>query len=208
MTDYITSAQFKVYAGIPASTTTHDTISQVSVTGASRAIDRWCSRSFVANSTTTSSRVYRATQYWTLDVDDIATSSNLTIATDSANDGTFETTWASTDYELLPLNGLLGGLTWPYTEIRAVANNTFPVSYYATDRAHVQVTAAFGWPSVPDDIVQATYILALDLFKMKDAPFGVAGNTDYGVMRVRENNELRMLLDPFRRMSPTSAIVG
>jgi len=33
-----------------------------------------------------------------------------------------------------------------------------------------------GWSSVPPPVTQANFILAADLFKMKDAPFGVAGS--------------------------------
>lgn len=192
-TSYVSVADFKDYAGIPPTKTDYDTLIGTVNSSVYTALNRYCGRVF-ANTTATSARVFRATDYSCLEVDDFATTTGLVIATDSGSDGTFETTWASTDYELEPLNGLLDGQSWPYTRIRAI-NRTFPV----TARAGVQVTASWGWPSTPPEVTQAAYILALDLFKLKDSPFGVAGASEYGVMRIRENAQLRMLLAPFCR---------
>jgi hypothetical protein len=89
-------------------------------------------------------------------------------------------------------------MVWPYTEIRAIGDQTFPY-LLANGPAPVQVSATWGWPAVPDEVVQAAYILSLDLFKMKDNPFGVAGVAEFGVMRIRQNPQLEMLLAEFRR---------
>ncbi len=198
MTTYVDTAAFKTYAGIPPSTTQWDALLAVVTASTYAAINRYCGRVFAGATTATSSRVFQATDFYCLEVDDIATSAGLVIATDQGNDTTYETTWASTDYELNPLNGLLDGQSWPYTRIRAVGSQTFPITY-VNQRAHVQVTASWGWPSVPSEVTQAAYILCLDLFKLKDSPFGVAGTTEYGVMRIRENSQLAMLLKAFCR---------
>lgn len=199
LADYITLPQFKAYTfasgTVAQANPQQDAIMSVAITGASRAIERYCSRVF---NTSTGSRVFEATCTSWIEVDDISVAAGVTVSHDTANDGTYETVWASTDYELRPLNGRLNGMPWPYTEIHAVGNQSFPVTY-AGQRAHVQVSAPWGWPAVPDEVAQANYILALDLFKMKDNPFGVAGVAEFGVMRIRENPQLKMLLGEFRK---------
>jgi hypothetical protein len=40
----------------------------------------------------------------------------------------FGVTWSNTtDYQLNPLNGLAGGITTPYTQIRAIGEYLFPI---------------------------------------------------------------------------------
>jgi hypothetical protein len=51
-------------------------------------------------------------------------------------------------------------------------------------RPGVQVTAKWGWPSVPSDINMACLILAADLYKRKDAPGGILGLGDLGAVRM------------------------
>ena len=45
----------------------------------------------------------------------------------------------------------------------------------------IQVTGVFGWPAVPLAVKQAALIAAADLFRLKDAPFGVAGFGEFAV---------------------------
>jgi hypothetical protein len=63
----------------------------------------------------------------------------------------------------------------------------------------LQVTARWGWSAVPPAVTEATLILAEELAKLKDAPFGVSGWTEFGVMRVRDNPFAARLLNPYRR---------
>ena len=195
-TDYLTLANFCSYANM--TTASHPTEAAAAITAASRAIDGWCSRSFSVASST-SSRVYKADHQHRLEIDDLSATTGLTVITDEGDTGTYGTSWTiTTDFVLEPFNGRVGGITgWPYTQIRAVGARWFPSGY---QRPRVQVTSAYwGWAAVPDAVTQACYELALDLFKMKDAPFGVAGFNEYGVMRVRENKGVQMLLAPYRR---------
>lgn len=86
---------------------------------------------------------------------------------------------------------------------RAVTTNTGPVitrlySSYAWADDTVSVTARFGWPYVPDEIAQATLILASKLFKRKDSPEGVLGSADWGAIRVgRRDPDVQMLIEPY-----------
>jgi hypothetical protein len=42
-------------------------------------------------------------------------------------------------------------------------------------------------------------MLAEETFKMKDAPFGVAGFSDFGAVRVRDNPKVMSLLNRYIR---------
>jgi hypothetical protein len=108
-----------------------------------------------------------------------------------------------TDYQLEPLNGNLDGLTWSYDKIRAVGDYLFPnVNANYGSQALVQVTAIFGWPSVPEPVTQATIIQASRLFKRYDSPLGVAGFGDMGAIRVSRalDPDVGQLVEPYRRM--------
>lgn len=48
----------------------------------------------------------------------------------------------------------------------------------------VEVTATFGWPSVPDDIVQAHLLQSMRYYRRKDSPEGIAGSAEWGLVRV------------------------
>jgi hypothetical protein len=58
----------------------------------------------------------------------------------------------------------------------------------------IQVTGTFGWPAVPLNVKEATLIQAADTFRSKDAPFGVAGFGEFGVVRVGPNLRVQSLL--------------
>jgi hypothetical protein len=75
---------------------------------------------------------------------------------------------------------------------------------YCVRRA-VQITALWGWSAVPDPVKQATLIIAAEQWKLKDAPFGVAGFGEFGPIRVRDNPMAASLLARYRH--PVTAAV-
>src|SRR5438067_2223334 len=189
---YATLAELKAYIGI--SDTVDDAQLTDALNTASRAVESHCDRQFNA-ATTATARIYRPDDYLWTSVDDFSTTTGLVIATDEDFDGVFETPWAASDYELDPLNGIVAGETgWPFSKIRAVSGRFFPRpgyfypiapnGYPTYRRSTLQVTAQWGWATVPAAVKQATLIIAAETFKMKDAPFGVAGFGDMGVIRV------------------------
>lgn len=128
-------------------------------------------------------------------VDDFHTTTGLIVETDDAGDGTFSTVWMSTDYELHPLNGVRDGRpSWPFYELVPVGDRAFPA---AARRASLRVTAQWGWEQVPAPVRQATLILAAETHKLRNAPFGVAGFGDMGVVRVRDNPMAHRKLKPY-----------
>ena len=76
----------------------------------------------------------------------------------------------------------------PFTQLTMVSNTeSWPIFPGLTSnglRPGVQVTARWGWPSVPDDLNMACLILTADLYKRKDAPGGILGLGDLGVVRM------------------------
>ncbi len=175
-----------------------ETLLEGAITAASRAIDRFCRRRFYVDGSV-STRQYEARHPYRLEVDDFSTTTGLVIATDDNDDGTAENTWAASDYELRPLNGVVDGTSgWPYTTIRAV-NEVFPLD---TRRAGVHVTAKWGWASCPSDVAEACLIKAHRLYIRKDTPTGVQGNDQFGFVRISrfEDPDVEMLLAPYRRM--------
>jgi hypothetical protein len=125
------------------------------------------------------------------------------LKTSGATDGNFDVTWSPSDYQLEPLNGRLDGLQWSYDKIRAVGDYLFPtVNGNYGEQALVQVTAVFGWPSVPEPVTQATIIQASRIFKRYDSPLGVAGFGDLGAIRVSRflDPDMAQLVEPYRRM--------
>ena len=172
-----------------------DTLIEMAIESASRAIDGFAMRSFYSSGTAT--RYYAADDSNVVQTDDISGTA-ITLQTSSAGDGVFDTTWKVTDYQLEPNNGYTDGLSVPYTRIRAVEDYLYPVE---ADQALVKVTAVFGWPAVPIAITQACVIQSSRLFKRLDSPLGVAGFGDMGAVRVSRylDPDVEQLIAPYRK---------
>ena len=198
---YATRNQVKAALRIGTADTLDDDLIDNCVGAASRLIDGYCNRRFW-QSGTAEARVFQAEDSFYCSIDDVAGTA-LTLKTSSQADGTFDVTWKVSDYQLEPLNGNLDGLTWSYDKIRAVGDYLFPtVNANYGEQALVQVTAVFGWPSVPEPITQATIIQASRIFKRYDSPLGVAGFGDLGAIRVSRflDPDMAQLVEPYRRM--------
>ena len=193
---YITLVELKAYLGITGSA--NDTQLTDAAAVATRAVEQHCERQF-NKTTSASARVFYPETCRRAKVDDFHTTTGLVIATDNGDDGTFETTWTTTDYQLEPLNGMVDGESgWPYYTIRtrSTGANLLPVT---GSGAPLQVTAQWGWTAVPVGVKQATYYLAVDLFKLRETQFGVMGTNEWGLVRVRDNPKAMALLAPYVR---------
>jgi len=193
---YCTLAEVK--AALRITDTVDDSLLELSIEAASREIDGYCQRYFYSASAT---RVYNATNAFITETDDIVSVTTLKTSDDGA---TYDTTWAATDFQLEPLNGVSSGLTQPYTRVRAVGDYLFPqwsVTGTYSNFAGVQIVGVFGWSTVPTAIKQAAILLAMRQFKRYDSPLGVAGFGDIGVMRVgRVDPDVEALLMPFKKV--------
>jgi hypothetical protein len=164
------------------------------LTAASRQIDAHCARRFWADSTATA-RVYYSKDSRVALIDDAWSIS--TVKCSSADDGTYDVTYSvGTDYQAEPLNGVADGIdglpTW-----RLRFNK--PILPTGTETPTIQITAKWGWAAVPDAIRQACLIMAGEIFKLREAPFGVAGFNEMGAVRIgRMSPQATALLRPYR----------
>jgi hypothetical protein len=188
---YATLTQVK--AALRISDNVDDTLLEMAIESASRMIDGHAGRYFYSSGTAT--RIYAADDALICQIDDLAGTA-ITLVTDPDADGTWADTWALVDYQLEPVNGVVDGLTTPYTRIRATENYNFPT---ASGEALVKVTGVFGWPAVPIAITQACVIQSSRIFKRLDSPLGVAGFGDMGAVRVSRylDPDVQQLVAPY-----------
>ena len=188
-TDYVTLAELKKLRRIAASDTADDESLQQAVDAANRAIDSRCGRTFGLDTDPTV-RVFRPRGRVVSDpdgerllVDDIGDPGGLAV---EVGDGT---AWSAVgDYETLPDNALARG--------EPVTGLLRPCGTWACQR--VRVTTRWGWPAVPDEIRQAALLLASRLWLRRDSPEGVAGSSEWGVVRVsRMDPDVEALISPY-----------
>jgi hypothetical protein len=186
----------EVKAALRITDTVDDSLLEMAVESASRLIDGYAARIFYSAGTAT--RYFVAQDDFNVEVDDLA-NGTVTITTAQDADGVFDTTWGAGDYQLEPLNGVLDGMAWPYTNIRAVGTYLWPIT---GGEALIKVQGTFGWPATPIAIKQACIIQASRIFKRLDSPLGVAGFGDLGAIRVSSqlDPDVAQLVMPYRRM--------
>lgn len=181
--DYISVANLKTVLGITDSV--DDASLGYAVTAASRAIDKYCGRQFGLSGSAVA-RYYDsgpvfAGEYPIVPIDDVQTTTGLVVkGADALPGSTFDTTLVNgTDFRLVPLNAAVELAPWTALEIV-----TTPWTRY-------EVTANYGWTTVPTEVTHAALIQATRFWKRKDAPFGVAGSPELG-------SEVRLLasVDP------------
>src|SRR5205809_6983324 len=197
---YSTKALLKARVNIQAGDTGDDAALDSALASASRDIEGWCGRNF-NDAGVTSARIYYPRDLATFEVDDFSTTAGLIVAFDFSNAGTYTSIVSSANYQLEPLNGVVDGTPgWPYYRIHVIQTWT-PIWWTSIGypRASIQVTAQWGWAAVPSPVSEACLMLAEETFKMKDAPYGVAGFSQYGAVRVRDNPKIERLLSRYVR---------
>jgi hypothetical protein len=195
--DYCTLAQVK--AELKISDAADDSLLNIAISAASQQIDGYCGRRFWQDPAVVV-RDYHPESPVVCEVDDISTATGLIVAIDLLGYGVYDTTLTlNTDFILEPKNAAAAVPAWPYEELHIVpfGQNYFP----HTMRPGVRVTAKYGWPAVPDGVTKACLIQAIDLYKAKDAVFGIAGSNDYGQLRVSSgmNRLATALLGSYRK---------
>lgn len=166
--------------------TGRDGIIEAMIEAASRWIDRHTQRKFYASSET---RYFTARCGYEVRVPDLL--SVTTLKTDEDGDRTYETTWATTDYDLMPYNYT----PYQWIEITPNGNNVFPLL-----RKGIEIAGSWGYASTtPDDINEACLLLSARLYKRKDTTFGILGNTRLGqvTMQVPKDEDIIGLLQAY-----------
>jgi hypothetical protein len=182
-----------------------DTLLELSIESASREIDSYTERVFYQTGSegTPVARVYVPQDLYVVETDDII--SVTTLKTDSNGDGTFDTTFDASDFQLEPLNGLAGGIETPFTRIRAVGTYLWPTyepRNVDANQASVQVTGVFGFATVPTAVRQACILSALRQYKRYESPTGVLGFSDLGAVRVgtKLDPDVERMIQPYRKL--------
>lgn len=124
-----------------------------------------------------------------------------------------------------PLARLRNGQEWPAESIRVVreapvtshwvsglthrfaprAHGEYPYTQFPGRGGDVMgwlgVTAKWGWPAVPQPIIEATILLTNRLTARTDTPLGMSGGDEYGWSYVRKNDpDIADLLAPYRKL--------
>lgn len=200
MANLVTDSQAKSWLDIP------DAVDDARVAfltaAASELVRGYCGRSFnVDSAQVASARYFTPDLYCTVKIDDCY--EVTAVATDNGDDGSYGTTWATTDYLLLPPGGQgpYGSTGWPYTGIRAVEAREFPTW---TTRPSVKVTGKWGWSSLPSDVTMATLMLVGEMFRAKSGTFEQF-NADGSFTPIRQNRQVRDLLQKYKTIQSADA---
>jgi len=135
----------------------------------------------------------------TLRVDDLAFAPTI-IALDTEGDGTYASTLAATDYELLPVNAAVGPEPRPWTQIRILPWSDDYSTFTKDER--VRLTARWGWPAVPGAIKQATiHLTAILRLETPRATNRVVELGDAIEASPEAQHIIRQLTDNYRRIT-------
>lgn len=149
----------------------------------------------------TETRTFMPHSIWELNIDPVVTVTALNV--DQVGQGTFAEAWTqNVDYQLKVGRDLYNvnalGVQRPYKKVQVLQSGKwFPYTYPYSHLDRVQIIGTWGWPAVPPAVAQATLVLAAQWFKEKDAPFGVVGVNDFGVVKVQSNPWVVELLRPY-----------
>jgi hypothetical protein len=168
---------------------------------ASRSIDKATGRRFWLDSVATT-RIFNPRGRVTLDgdllIDDIGSMADLVVEIG------FGSTWTVVDdYETQPENALarqqaITGLLRPDRPMSGWGYGS-RYGWRYNRRLRVRITAHWGWPLIPDDIAEATLLLASRLYLRKDSPEGVAASGEWGAIRFsRWDPDVQELVGPYR----------
>ena len=134
-------------------------------------------------------RLYTALDPKSLTVNDLV--SLTTLKTDEDGDGTYEITWATTDYVLEPLNASLDSQPYTKINVRPAGTHRFPTRYPGA----VEVSGIFGWPSIPFQVIEAAGLIAEQLIQRKRSmPMGFALNGETAAYIIRNDPQINFLL--------------
>jgi hypothetical protein len=183
----------KAYLGLTG--TTYDAELADDIATAARWIDNNCDQIFYTTEEQTRGYIPQNPGYCV--IDPVVTFTSLTAQ---------ESEWTrDTDFMLEPLNAAAQGR--PYTGIRTIARPfIFTLAQIPTGWAgfdgRVYVTATFGWPAVPNEIVQANKILAARYFHRRNAPLGVISfNTEVAFRMAGADADAASLILPYGLVS-------
>lgn len=200
---------------------------QLAIQAVTNWINTYCGRTFYQ---ITEARTYVPDNIWELPVDDIvstpAVAAQTQVNLDYDGDGIYEVAWGNpappvgtgTNYVLKlgtpsnyqdNYNVNAAGVPRPYTQLQALMSGQgenpagggwLPFVWPYTHLNRVQIITTWGWPVIPPSVAQASLLLCTDVFKSKDAPWGIAGTAETGLMRVSTSPLVIELLHDYIRV--------
>jgi hypothetical protein len=207
---YCSKEELKSRLSISQSDTTDDYEIQLALQTVTDWITTYCARHFYRISEI---RTFRPDNVWNLAIDDLVTCTSMDL--DYDGDGVYEVHWTEgVNFQLMRYqdryNAHNMGVARPNNYVQVLqgpANSNpiggqwFPWLWPFTHQNRVQITGIWGWADVPPNVTSAALILASDLFKAKDAPWGIAGFGDLGMVKVQSNPWVVELLRPYINFS-------
>jgi hypothetical protein len=175
---YLTSADLASFLSIPD--TADDVELDRAIRTAQAEVDRFCgwgADGFDQGAASATARTFEATEcgllrlreggFWSAVAD-------VVVKTDDNDDGVFETTWATGEFELVDHSSIPG---FPTVAIRSTRVRSFPLAGYRSKR--VEVTAKWGWSAVPAEVEQATLLRAAQIHQRRRSSAGIQPETGF-----------------------------
>jgi len=138
---YCSLAEFKAFGGIKSTNAGDDAVLEQIIEAVSRYIDQKTGLYFYADDAATKVITPKMADMLQLG---FPLRTVTTLKTDDDGDGTYENTWETTDYHLMPLNASV--FHWIQTNVNG--NYSFPVGILAG----VQIIGNCGYAAIPADI--------------------------------------------------------
>lgn len=202
---YCTMAELKSRLNIEQTDTKDDYEIQLVIQTVTDWITTYCGRHFYQINET---RTFRPDNVWDLFINDLV--SVTTFKLDYDGDGVYETTWTQgTNYQLLRYMSHYNqhdlGIARPFNQVQVLSSGPpstqggqwLPWVWPFTRQDRVQISGVWGWPDVPSNVHMAALYIAAEMFMAKNAPFGVAGIADLGIVKVQASPWVVELLRPY-----------
>jgi hypothetical protein len=210
--DYIQAEELKATLELTGTVFADEDV-KAAIAAASRSIDAYCGRRFYPDADANQVRYFTARASDYVNTADLISLTALTFDWDG--DNVYELDWTAlpTYWMLDPPNAPADGrpytgirarggrpvYSWDYGVIWSGSGPMFPLA-----EAAIKVTGKFGWATVPDQVKEATGLLASRFLKRRrEAPFGIAaiGLDGVGVRIAAQDPDVEMLLRPFARLA-------
>lgn len=210
---YCSIEELKSSISVAQGDTKDDYEMQAACLAATATIHQLCGQVFYQ---TVEARTFSYESIYEMFVDPFIAGSITEFALDYNGNGVYDAIWTEgQDFQALRYNERYNtrwkGEERPHDFIRvllasenglpAPAGDGFlPFVWAYTPNDRVKITATWGWKQVPNAISRATLLLAVDLFKMKDTPWGIAGTGETGMVKVQSNPQIMELVADYREV--------
>lgn len=205
LTAYFTIEELKSRLGMDQDDTKDDYELRLTQQATTDWITTYTGRTFYQINET---RTFRPDNVWDLFINDVVSISSFKL--DYDGDGVYETTWVEgTEYQLLRYMSHYNqhdlGTPRPYNQVQVLSSGPpstqggqwLPWVWPFTRQDRVQITGIWGWPSVPANVTMAALYVAAEMFMSKNAPFGMTGIADLGVIKIQASPWVVELLRPY-----------